>query len=207
MSFAVFVVGDLMSLDRLPGVAVVAVPPPAVPDRIQESHRRGSEVQEGSHLLGDPHFGMAPTAIARCDDELRADVARLVDAPRVVIEDACQNAWALVLERQPDPTAMLDSLPVIAACEAQRLWDIEQRDARLDGTMPEAPDPRALDEIIEAREALALLAALPEPYRTHLSLTVAGFSYREIAALSGRRTHTNVYKRLVHARAVVRRAR
>jgi DNA-directed RNA polymerase specialized sigma24 family protein len=126
---------------------------------------------------------MAPRGIARCDDDLRAEVARMVEAPREVIEDACQNAWALLLERQPDPTAMLGSLPVIAACEAQRLWDIEQRDERFDGTRREAADPHALDRIVEAREALALLAALPEPHRSHLSLTVAGYSYREIAAL------------------------
>jgi hypothetical protein len=68
---------------------------------------------------------------------------------------------------------MLGSLPVIAADEAQRLWDIEQRDARLDGTMPEAADPHALDEIIEA---LALLAALPESHRRNLTLGVAGYS-------------------------------
>ena len=108
---------------------------------------------------------MAPRAIARCDDDVRAGVARAVQAPREVIEDACQNAWALLLESQPDPTALLGALPVVAAGEAQRLWDIEQRDERLDGTLPEAADPHALDEIVEAREALALLAALPEPHR------------------------------------------
>jgi len=44
------------------------------------------------------------------------------------------------------------------------------------------------------------LAGLPERQREYLSLLVAGFSYREIAELSGGRTLTNVNKHLAKAR-------
>ena len=42
--------------------------------------------------------------------------------------------------------------------------------------------------------------------RRDLSLLVAGFRYREIAAMTGGRTFTNVNKQLVRARAAIRRA-
>ena len=42
--------------------------------------------------------------------------------------------------------------------------------------------------------------------RRDLSLRVGGFTYREIAAMTGGRTFTNVNKHLVKARARIRRA-
>jgi DNA-directed RNA polymerase specialized sigma24 family protein len=65
----------------------------------------------------------------------------------------------------------------------------------------------SLDERIEARAALRVLAELPEREREDLALLVAGFSYREIAEMTGGRTFTNVSKRLAKARAHVRLAR
>ena len=142
-------------------------------------------------------------------------MARVVNGPRELIEDACQNAWAILLRsQQPDRCFIFAWLRVVAIHEAYRLSAIERRDVRLerlgsdDGDWREATaDTRTLDALLEAREALALLATLPERQRSDLSLLVAGFSYREIAEMTGGRTFTNVNKHLAKARARIRRAR
>jgi len=53
-----------------------------------------------------------------------------------------------------------------------------------------------MDDVVEVRQTLEL----PERQRDDLALLVAGFSYREIAELTGGRTFTNVSKRLATAR-------
>jgi DNA-directed RNA polymerase specialized sigma24 family protein len=68
-------------------------------------------------------------------------------------------------------------------------------------------DPTSIDDTLEAREALEILASLPDRQRTDLTLLVAGFSYLEIAERTGRRTYTNVNKHIAKARARVRLAR
>jgi DNA-directed RNA polymerase specialized sigma24 family protein len=105
-------------------------------------------------------------------------------------------------------------LRVVAIHEAYRLSAISRRDAHLDGLGAETrdwhertADPRSLDSLIEAREALRLLAGLPERERNDLALLVAGYSYREIAEITGGRTFTNVNKHLAKARARIRLAR
>ena len=67
--------------------------------------------------------------------------------------------------------------------------------------------PVSIDEILEAREALELPASLPDRQRADLVLLVAGFSYVEIAELTGGRPYTNVNKHIAKARARVRLAR
>ena len=69
------------------------------------------------------------------------------------------------------------------------------------------PDPRSLDDALEALEALRAMTTLPERQRTDLTLKVAGYSYEEIRARTPARTRTNVNKSLVKARAHIRRAR
>jgi RNA polymerase sigma factor (sigma-70 family) len=147
--------------------------------------------------------------------DLERAVARVVNGPRELIEDACQNAWAILLRsQQPDRCSIFAWLRVVAIHEAYRLSAIEHRDARLerlgseDGDWREATaDTRTLDAQLEAREALSLLATLPERQRSDLALLVAGFSYREIAEMTGGRTLTNVNKHLAKARARIRLAR
>ena len=63
-----------------------------------------------------------------------------------------------------------------------------------------------VEDQLEALEALRALARLPDRQRQDLALRVAGFSYREIAAMTGGRTYTNVNKHLVKARAAIRHA-
>ncbi|MBX6751662.1 MAG: hypothetical protein IRY85_18720 [Micromonosporaceae bacterium] len=140
-------------------------------------------------------------------------VARVVNAPRDLIEDACQNAWTILLRRQPERRSIFAWLRIVAIHEAYRLSRTACTDARLedlgaaDGWEALIPCTCSLDETIEARAALRLLAELPERQREDLALLVAGFSYREIAEITGGRTFTNVNKHLAKARARVRLAR
>ena len=140
-------------------------------------------------------------------------MAGVVRAPHEVIEDACQTAWAMLLHNQPDRHSVFGWLRVVAIHEAYRLSAPGRREV-----VPEPPrsdqsdwtdtiaDSRTLDDAIEALEALRALAALPPLQRTDLALKVAGFSYHEIAELTGERTFTNVNKSLVMARARIRRS-
>jgi RNA polymerase sigma factor (sigma-70 family) len=138
-------------------------------------------------------------------------VARVVDAPRELIEDACQGALTTLLQRQPERVAIFAWLRVVAVHEAYRLCRVHRHDARLkevdhgEGWEAVVASGTTIDDVIEARQALRLLASLPERQREDLSLQVAGFSYREIADMTGGRTLTNVSKHLVKARARVRR--
>jgi DNA-directed RNA polymerase specialized sigma24 family protein len=138
----------------------------------------------------------------------------VVRAPRDLIEDACQTAWATLLGAQPNRNTVFAWLRVVAIHEAYRLSAIDRRDARLerfrrdDGHWHEViADQRSLDDAIEALEALRALASLPEQQRIDLALKVAGYSYEEIRARTPGRTRTNVNKSLVKARARVRRMR
>ncbi len=143
--------------------------------------------------------------------ELHRAVSRAVHAPRELIEDACQTAWAILLRRQPERDTVFAWLRVVAVHEAYRLSAIDRRDARLERLRPQAgdwqevmADPRSVDDSLEALRALA---SLPERRRNDLALKVAGYSYEEIRAQTPGRTRTNVNKSLVKARAGIRRMR
>src|SRR5215218_7986565 len=84
--------------------------------------------------------------VARGDEEdlyrrhhrdLQRAVTHVVHAPRELIEDACQTAWALFLRTRPDRYAVFAWLRVVAIHEAYRLSAIERRDARLERLRPE----------------------------------------------------------------------
>jgi hypothetical protein len=139
---------------------------------------------------------------------LQRAVAHAVNAPRELIEDACQTAWAILLRTQPDRYAIFAWLRVVAIHEAYRLKAIERRETRLANLRADRRegedlviDPRTLDDALEALEALRALAALPPRQRVDLALKVAGYTYEEIRILTGDRTFTNVNKSLVKARA------
>jgi DNA-directed RNA polymerase specialized sigma24 family protein len=102
------------------------------------------------------------------------------------------------LRSQPDRYAIFAWLRVVAIHEAYRLSAVERRDAHLEGldhaTGWDAvvADRHSIDDALEAREALRLLAELPERQREDLALLVAGYSYHEICQLTGGRTYANV---------------
>jgi RNA polymerase sigma factor (sigma-70 family) len=144
--------------------------------------------------------------------DLQHAVAHAVTAPRELIEDACQNAWAIMLRAQPDRRSIFGWLYVVATREAFRLCQRDRRHLHLEAMPPGTwdavtADPTSIDDTLEAREALEILASLPDRQRTDLTLLVAGFSYLEIAERTGRRTYTNVNKHIARARARVRLAR
>src|SRR3954447_20076481 len=123
--------------------------------------------------------------------DLHRAVAHAVNAPRELIEDACQNAWAILLRAQPDRTSIFGWLYVVATREAFRLRDREHRHVHLEAMFPAGScdaviaDAFSIDDILEAHEALEVIASLPARQRADLALLVAGFSYVEIAELTG----------------------
>lgn len=141
---------------------------------------------------------------------LRA-VASVVRAPDALIEDACQMAWMTLLRHQPDRDHAFGWLRRVAINEAYRLSAITRREPSYDPTATLAvlvnEDGESFDRHLEAREALSILARLPDRQRRDLTLLAAGYSYNEIQALTGDRTWTNVNKTLRRARARVRLAR
>jgi hypothetical protein len=146
--------------------------------------------------------------------DLHRAVAHAVNAPRELIEDTCQTAWAILLRTQPDRHAIFAWLRVVAIHEAYRLSAIERRTTRLAtrraGHRDDehlVADPHTLDDALEALEALRALAALPGRQRLDLTFKVAGYTYEEIRILTGGRTFTNVNKSLVKARRRIRRSR
>lgn len=146
------------------------------------------------------------------DDLVRA-VSHAVNASADLVEDACQTAWTILLRRQPDRATLFGWLYVVALHEAYRLSAIERRDAHLEDLAATATwdrwiaDRVTIDDRVEAREALRVLADLPHSQRRDLALLVGGFRYHEIAEMTGGRTYTNVNKHLVKARARIRAAR
>jgi RNA polymerase sigma factor (sigma-70 family) len=165
-----------------------------------------------------PPTGPRTTAIARGDEaelyrrhrrDLERAVAHVVNASPELIEDACQNAWTILLRTQPERVSIFAWLRVVAVHEAYRLSAAEWRDLHLEAIATVSSweevtaDPEAIDNVLEAREALRLLAGLPARQRDDLALFVAGYSYREIADLTGGRTLTNVGKHLARARAQI----
>src|SRR5438874_1559007 len=143
--------------------------------------------------------------------DLQRAVAHAVNAPREVIEDACQNAWTIMLRAQPERRSIFGWLYVVATRDAFRLCERDRRQLHLEAISPTwdavISDASSIDDILEAREALAILAGLPDRQRADLTLLVAGYSYVEIAEMTGGRSHTNVNKHIAKGRARIRLAR
>src|SRR3954467_12996457 len=89
--------------------------------------------------------------------DLRRAVARAVNASRELIEDACQNAWTIMLRAQPRRASIFGWLYVVATREAYRLSAIERRDARLENLAPHTSwdaviaDALSIEDTLEAR--------------------------------------------------------
>lgn len=146
---------------------------------------------------------------ARHHQALRRAVTSRVHISADLVEDACQQAWMILLRRQPDrgPT-LFGWLVTVATREGYRLSATDRRDIRLDVPARGEDDdttlaqllaaPQRLDTTLEARRALRALAALPERQRRYALLKTAGLSYREIAEAQDV-TYTNVNKHLAKA--------
>ena len=104
----------------------------------------------------------------RHHQDLRRAVTHAVNAPPELIEDACQNAWTIMLRAQPDRTSIFGWLYIVATREAFRLCARERRQIHLETMLPNGSwdaviaDAFSIDDILEARHALTILAGLPE---------------------------------------------
>jgi DNA-directed RNA polymerase specialized sigma24 family protein len=142
---------------------------------------------------------------------LQGAVCRAVDAPHELIEDACQNAWTMLLLADPNRGSIFGWLYLVATREAHRLREAERLHTHLEAVSSFRSCEAAIvgafciDDILEAREALDILASLPDRPREDLTLVVAGFSYDEIGEMTGGRTFSTVRKSVNRARAGVRR--
>ncbi len=142
---------------------------------------------------------------------LRA-VARQVNAPDALIEDACQRAWIILLRRQPDrEPALFAWLRTVAVREAWALSRAQRRTIALeeltDHVTVESPvlagPADQLEDALEARRALRALTALPDRQRRYLTRLASGHSYHEIAQAE-HASYTNVNKHLARARRTLR---
>src|SRR5438093_12343709 len=88
--------------------------------------------------------------------ELRRAVTHAVNAPPELIEDACQNAWTIMLRAQPARTSIFGWLYVVATREAFRLCERERRHIHLETILPSGSwdaviaDAFSIDDILEA---------------------------------------------------------
>ena len=153
-------------------------------------------------------------------DLLRA-VAAAVRAPRELIEDACQNAWTIMLRSQPRRATWFAWLRVVAIHEA---WQqcARSRNERPAGAFisPEAsetgayeyPDPPAdtrdipdqVADRIQHVQRLSDLTAIKPHDRRALYLMGLGYRYAEIMELTGA-SYTAVNRRITEGRRALRK--
>ena len=158
---------------------------------------------------------------ARHADRLRRVVAVNVHAPEQTIEDACQNAWAILL-RHPEVTLEHGGFAWLATVASRDAWRLASRARELPvgaylpgdpepGTVPEPPADTAdpADRAV-AREQHAQrvndFARLKPREREALYLKALGHSYQEIAALTNA-SYTAVNRRINEGRATAAQAR
>jgi RNA polymerase sigma factor (sigma-70 family) len=120
---------------------------------------------------------------------LRGVVRGLVLASEDQLEDACASAWLILLRYQPRRETVFAWLVTVAVRELWRLRasDFEQVPLRLVDETPElAAESRDLGLALLARDRLrAVAATLPERKLRLVVLHALGYTYAEIAQLTG----------------------
>lgn len=151
------------------------------------------------------------------NDVLVRITTRAAGGSRATAEEACQFAWLALMRSQPDRDRAFAWLIVVARHEAWRLMRGSRREIPSDGRKnteegdvaqslgERIVDPVSLELRLEARDALRAVACLPDRQRRPLALKLAGYSYQEICAVTGR-SYTNVNKHLTRARANLQQA-
>lgn len=153
--------------------------------------------------------------------DLQRAVAAEVRAPRELIEDACQNAWTIMLRSQPRQATWFAWLRVVAIREAWQQCALA-RNERPSGAFisPEVsdvgayeyPDPPAdardipdqVEDRIQHVNRLADLAAIKPHDRRTLYLIGLGYRYKEIMELTGA-SYTAVNRRITEGRRALRK--
>jgi DNA-directed RNA polymerase specialized sigma24 family protein len=153
--------------------------------------------------------------------DLQRAVAAAVRAPRELIEDACQNAWTIMLRSQPRRATWIAWLRVVAIHQA---WEqcARSRNERPAGSFMspdvneigpyEYPDPPAdardiSDQVadrIEHVKRLADLASIKPNDRRTLYLRGLGYRYTEIMEITGA-SYTAVSRRITEGRRALRK--
>lgn len=132
-----------------------------------------------------------------------AAVARALGRRRDEVEDCCQFAWA-TLARRPD---VLDGPSargwVVAVAVHEYIADARRAPLPTEWLDSQCAPP--LDVVLDAREALRMVAALRPVRRRVFERKLAGLSYTEIAAEQGL-TYTNVNRQITESRAELRAA-
>jgi len=144
----------------------------------------------------------------------RAESVRLVrqlsarlDVDRTLVEDAVQVAFIkYAAGKCPEGVPPGGWLYTVARREALHTFRREERPDRLEDVPEPATETGDVDDAVEAREALGLLAGLTTNQRRALGLLVAGYSYNEICDLTGH-TYTWVNRHIREGRAVLRKRR
>lgn len=139
-------------------------------------------------------------------DELRRAVARQVQAPPEIIEDACATAWLRFLRSQPRRATAWGWLLTTARREAWRLAAEQRRTTTLDAQSA-VVDRTTIEDIVEVLDDLRRASrALRDRERRLLALHAAGYTYSEIAAVV-RCTVRAVERHLLRGRARLGRIR
>ncbi len=160
-------------------------------------------------VAADELEGLYLALSRRLEQLVRMDVR----APEAVIEDACQIAWIGLVRHsgRVRRDAVLSWLATTAVREAYRLTRRESRELSLDAALeqadglpglPRSPGPH---EVLEQRERLAEIRALPQRQQRLLWLHAFGYSYTEMAAHDGI-TRRTVERQLLRAKGRVREA-
>lgn len=127
-----------------------------------------------------PHAGDEADLYRTHHTELLRVVRGAVNASDALVEDACQNAWIILLRRQPRRETVMGWLITVAIREAWRLSREERREAPLEELGGDAAweeltvAPGGLDAQLEARRARAAVAGLPERQRRYVALSSRG---------------------------------
>ena len=135
-------------------------------------------------------------------------VARKANVPAATIEDACSYAWTQLVahtEVNLTPTwQVLGWLTTVAAREAWRLADRSARTEALDtiggevATAAQMPAPENVEQTVIGRDRLRALQtlaangapALTERQRLMLLLRAMGYTFDEVAAITGATVRT-----------------
>ena len=142
-------------------------------------------------------------------------VRRAVRATDELIEDACSYAWMQLLRCQPHRETAFAWLRVVAIHQAWKLSRRERLELSLDAPLASGVEGLALAETLadprfalslSARDALRAVGELRPLHRSTFSRHLAGLSYGEIAAESGRSIR-QVERHVRSARAALRAGR
>ena len=162
---------------------------------MSDSQDPGNGISELSELYEE----LAPT--------LERIVASNVQATRTLVEEACQSAWAGLLQhrRKLIPGTELGWLATTATREALLLMRLQRRDLSLEaereaeGEVLELAFAAGPEETVDIQERLAEVRQLPA--RQHRIVMLQGFGYRyeEIAEVTGDSPRT-VERQLLYAR-------